>query len=138
MRSSEELGGLTPKAAQTGGRPKVVVVMPAYNAARTLRMTYTDLPHDSVDMVILVDDGSTDDTVAIARELNLKLFLHDRNYGYGANQKTCYTEALRAGADIIVMVHPDYQYDPRLVPEVIEPIQSGAADVVRGPRPPLG
>ena len=85
-------------------------------------------------MVILVDDGSTDDTVAIARELNLKLFLHDRNYGYGANQKTCYTEALKAGADIVVMVHPDYQYDPRLLPEIIQPIQDGAADVVLGSR----
>lgn len=115
-------------------RPKVVVVMPAYNAARTLRMTYTDLPHDSVDMVILVDDGSTDDTVAVARELNLKLFLHDRNYGYGANQKTCYAEALRAGAEIIVMVHPDYQYDPRLLPDVVHPIQRGEADVVLGSR----
>ena len=115
-------------------KPKVVVVMPAYNAGRTLRMTYTDLPQDSVDMVILVDDGSTDDTVAIARELHLKLFLHDRNYGYGANQKTCYTEALRAGADIVVMVHPDYQYDPRLLPEVIRPIQDGRADVVLGSR----
>jgi glycosyltransferase involved in cell wall biosynthesis len=115
-------------------RPRVVVVMPAYNAARTLRMTYTELPHDSVDMVILVDDGSTDDTVAVARELNLKLFLHDRNYGYGANQKTCYAEALRAGADIVVMVHPDYQYDPRLVPEVVHPIQRGEADVVLGSR----
>jgi glycosyltransferase involved in cell wall biosynthesis len=115
-------------------RPKVVVVMPAYNAARTLRMTYMELPHDSVDAVILVDDGSTDDTVAIARELNLKLFLHDRNYGYGANQKTCYTEALKTGAEIVVMVHPDYQYDPRLLPEVIQPIQDGAADVVLGSR----
>ena len=108
--------------------------MPAYNAARTLRMTYMELPHDAVDMVILVDDGSTDDTVAIARELNLKLFLHDRNYGYGANQKTCYTEALKAGADIVVMVHPDYQYDPRLLPEIVQPIQQGIADVVLGSR----
>jgi glycosyltransferase involved in cell wall biosynthesis len=115
-------------------RPKVVVVMPAYNAARTLRMTYMELPHESVDMVILVDDGSTDDTVAIARELNLKLFLHDRNYGYGANQKTCYTEALKAGAEIVVMVHPDYQYDPRLLLDVIRPIQAGEADVVLGSR----
>jgi glycosyltransferase involved in cell wall biosynthesis len=123
-----------PSAAPSVGRPKVIVVMPAYNAARTLRMTYTDLPHDTVDMIILVDDGSTDDTVAIARELNLKLFLHDRNYGYGANQKTCYTEALRAGADIVVMVHPDYQYDPSLLPEVIRPIQQGIADVVLGSR----
>lgn len=123
-----------PSPIDERGRPRVVVVMPAYNAARTLRMTYTELPHDSVDMVILVDDGSTDDTVAVARELNLKLFLHDRNYGYGANQKTCYAEALRAGADIIVMVHPDYQYDPRLLPEIVRPIQRGEADVVLGSR----
>ncbi|MGH7785811.1 MAG: glycosyltransferase family 2 protein [Candidatus Binatia bacterium] len=128
------MNGSTPGAPATAGRPKVVVVMPAYNAGRTLRMTYTDLPHDSVDMVILVDDGSTDDTVAVARELNLKLFLHDRNYGYGANQKTCYTEALRAGADIVVMVHPDYQYDPRLLPDIVQPIAQGSADVVLGSR----
>jgi glycosyltransferase involved in cell wall biosynthesis len=120
--------------AEIADRPKVVVVMPAYNAGRTLRMTYAELPHDSVDMVILVDDGSTDDTVAVARELNLRLFLHDRNYGYGANQKTCYAEALRAGAEIVVMVHPDYQYDPRLLPDVISPIQRGEADVVLGSR----
>ncbi len=134
MRGSEEMNTPVPGAVQVAGRPKVVVVMPAYNAARTLRMTYMELPHDSVDMVILVDDGSTDDTVAIARELKLKLFLHDRNYGYGANQKTCYTEALKAGADIVVMVHPDYQYDPRLLPEIVRPIQQGTADVVLGSR----
>ena len=115
-------------------KPKVVVVMPAYNAAKTLHMTYADLPHDLVDMVILVDDGSSDETAKIARELGLELFIHDRNYGYGANQKTCYREALRAGADIVVMVHPDYQYDPTLLPEVIRPIQEGRADVVLGSR----
>ena len=114
--------------------PKVVVVMPAYNAARTLRMTYAELPHDVVDLVILVDDGSSDETIQIARELGLELFVHNRNYGYGANQKTCYREALRAGAGIIVMVHPDYQYDPALLPEVIAPIQRGEADVVLGSR----
>lgn len=113
---------------------KVVVVMPAYNAAKTLRMTYTELPHDVVDLVILVDDGSSDETIRIARELGLELFVHNRNYGYGANQKTCYREALRAHADIIVMVHPDYQYDPRLLPEVIAPIERGEADVVLGSR----
>ena len=135
MRGSEDMSELSPApVAVERQRPKVVVVMPAYNAGRTLRMTYTELPHEQVDMVILVDDGSTDDTVAVARELNLKLFLHDRNYGYGANQKTCYTEALRAGAEIVVMVHPDYQYDPRLLPEIIAPIQQGAADVVLGSR----
>ncbi len=115
-------------------KPKVVVVMPAYNAARTLHMTYADLPHEMVDLVILVDDGSKDETARIARELGLELFVHDRNYGYGANQKTCYREALKAGADIVVMVHPDYQYDPKLLPELIRPIREGEADVVLGSR----
>jgi len=115
-------------------KPKVVVVMPAYNAAKTLHMTYADLPKDMVDLVILVDDGSSDETTRIARELGLELFVHNRNYGYGANQKTCYREALRAGADIVVMVHPDYQYDPRLLPDIIRPIQEGRADVVLGSR----
>jgi glycosyltransferase involved in cell wall biosynthesis len=114
--------------------PKVVVVMPAYNAGRTLRMTYEELPKDTVNLVILVDDGSTDATLDVARQLGLEIFVHDRNYGYGANQKTCYAEALRAGAEIVVMVHPDYQYDPRLVPQLIAPIVSGAADVVLGSR----
>jgi glycosyltransferase involved in cell wall biosynthesis len=115
-------------------KPKVVVVMPAYNAAKTLHMTYADLPQNVVDLVIVVDDGSSDETARIARELGLELFIHDRNYGYGANQKTCYREALRAGADIVVMVHPDYQYDPTLLPEIIRPIEAGEADVVLGSR----
>jgi glycosyltransferase involved in cell wall biosynthesis len=115
-------------------KAKVVVVMPAYNAAKTLHMTYAELPHDVVDLVILVDDGSKDDTIHIARELGLELFVHDRNYGYGANQKTCYREALKTGADIIVMVHPDYQYDPTLLPEVIRPIEEEQADIVLGSR----
>lgn len=115
-------------------RPKIVVVMPAFNAAKTLRLTYSDLPRDLVDSVILVDDGSSDETVEIARQLGLEVFIHNRNYGYGANQKTCYREALKAGAEIVVMVHPDYQYDPTLVPEVIAPIRQGQADVVLGSR----
>jgi len=115
-------------------KPKVVVVMPAYNASRTLRMTYEELPKDQVHLVILVDDGSTDDTIAIARELKLEVFVHDRNYGYGANQKTCYAEALKAGADIVVMVHPDYQYDPKLLPQMIQPIVEGKAQLVLGSR----
>src|ERR671936_425692 len=115
-------------------KPKVVVVMPAYNAGRTLRMTYEELPKDTVSTVILVDDGSTDTTLDVARQLGLQVFVHDRNYGYGANQKTCYAEALRAGADIVVMVHPDYQYDPTLVPQIIAPILSDDADVVLGSR----
>ncbi len=118
----------------SGNRPKIVVVMPAYNAARTLRKTHADLPHELVDLVILVDDGSSDDTVRIARELGLEIFVHNRNYGYGANQKTCYREALKAGADIVAMVHPDYQYDPTLLPQVIQPILDGRADVVLGSR----
>jgi glycosyltransferase involved in cell wall biosynthesis len=113
---------------------KIVVVMPAYNAAETLDRTYRELPHDLVDLVILVDDGSRDQTIEVAHQLGLQLFAHNRNYGYGANQKTCYREALRAGADIVVMVHPDYQYDPTLVPEIIRPIQEGRADVVLGSR----
>jgi len=118
----------------TRSTPKVVVVMPAYNAGRTLRLTYEELPKDAVNLVILVDDGSTDATLDVARQLGLESFVHNRNYGYGANQKTCYAEALRAGAEVVVMVHPDYQYDPRLVPQIIDPIVRGQADVVLGSR----
>src|ERR1041385_5715029 len=120
--------------AETQTRPRVVVVMPAYNAGRTLRMTYEELPKDTVNLVILVDDGSPDAPLEVARQLGLQIFVHDRNYGYGANQNTCYTEALRAGAEIVVMVHPDYQYDPRLLPDIIAPIERGEADVVLGSR----
>jgi glycosyltransferase involved in cell wall biosynthesis len=119
---------------QETATPKVVVVMPAYNAGRTLRLTYEELPKESVNLVILVDDGSTDATLDVARELGIEIFVHNRNYGYGANQKTCYAEALRAGADIVVMVHPDYQYDPTLLPVIVEPIVAGRADVVLGSR----
>ena len=115
-------------------KAKVVIVMPAYNAAKTLRLTYEAIPKADVDAVILVDDGSKDETLKIAKELNLEVFVHSRNYGYGGNQKTCYTEALKAGADIVVMLHPDYQYDPTLVPEVVAPIKAGKADVVLGSR----
>jgi glycosyltransferase involved in cell wall biosynthesis len=113
---------------------KIVVVMPAYNAAKTLKITYDDLPRGDIGEVILVDDASRDETVRVAKELGLTVFVHSRNYGYGGNQKTCYTEALRAGATIIVMVHPDYQYDPRLVPEMLKPIENDEADVVFGSR----
>ena len=114
--------------------PKVIVVMPAYNAAKTLRITYDAIPKDDVYQVILVDDGSRDETLKIAKELNLEVFVHTRNFGYGGNQKTCYTEALKAGADIVVMLHPDYQYEPSLLPNVIAPIKNGDADVVLGSR----
>src|SRR5512133_1355101 len=112
--------------------PKVVVVMPAYNAARTLERTYNDLPKTVVDHVILVDDVSQDETVEIAQRLGLKVIIHVQNRGYGGNQKTCYLEALKDGADIVVMLHPDYQYDSRLVPQLIAPIVNGCADLVLG------
>jgi len=115
-------------------KPKVVVVMPAYNAAKTLRITYDAIPKQDVDHVILVDDGSRDETLEIAKELKLEVFVHARNYGYGGNQKTCYTEALKAGADIVVMLHPDYQYDPTLLPNVVAPIKAREADIVLGSR----
>ena len=114
-------------------RPHIVVVMPAYNAAKTLRQTYDRIP-PLVERVILVDDHSSDETVAVAAALGLKVVAHPHNVGYGGNQKTCYMEALKAGADIVVMVHPDYQYDPTLVPQIIEPIVEGRADVVLGSR----
>lgn len=118
----------------TGERVGVVVVMPAYNAERTLKKTLENIPTGVVDDIILVDDGSRDATVALAQSLNLVVFCHNRNYGYGANQKTCYREALKTGNGIIVMLHPDYQYDPSLLPTLIEPIAAGRADVVLGSR----
>ena len=113
---------------------KTIIVLPAYNAAKTLRKTICDIPNGISDDIILVDDKSSDNTVDIAKELGLKIFRHDKNLGYGANQKTCYEEALRMGADIVVMLHPDYQYDPRMIPELIEPIKKGKADAVFGSR----
>ncbi len=113
---------------------KVVVVMPAYNAARTLEKTYNDIPHDVVDKIILVDDVSRDTTVEIAERLGLKVVVHIQNRGYGGNQKTCYIEALQEGADIVVMLHPDYQYDSTLIPALIAPIQRGEADMMMGSR----
>jgi glycosyltransferase involved in cell wall biosynthesis len=112
----------------------VCVVMPAYNAAQTLRQTYEDLPHDVVDRVLLVDDSSADETVRVARELGIQTFLHKRNRGYGGNQKTCYREALRGGEDIVIMVHPDYQYAPRLVTAMASLIATGEFDVTLGSR----
>jgi glycosyltransferase involved in cell wall biosynthesis len=113
---------------------KVVVVMPAYNAAQTLKQTVADTPYDVVDEVLLVDDHSRDETVALAKELGLTVYLHDRNYGYGRNQKTCYLQALARGADIVVMIHPDYQYTPRLARAMADMIASGIYDVALGSR----
>ena len=119
----------------------VVIVMPAYNAALTLERTYADIPHEIVDRIILVDDVSRDDTVSVARQLGLDVIMHRQNRGYGGNQKTCYDAALDAGARVVVMLHPDYQYDATRIPALIEPIQRGDADLMLGSRflgDPLG
>jgi len=113
---------------------KIVVVMPAYNAEKTVRRTWEELPHDLVDEVVLVDDASADATVRVARELGVRVVVHPKNAGYGANQKTCYREALRLGAEVVVMIHPDYQYSPRLVTAMASMIVSGHYDVVLGSR----
>src|SRR3989338_175305 len=113
---------------------KTIIVLPAYNAAKTLKITLDDIPKDVVDDIILVDDASKDDTVEVARQLGLKVFVHEKNKGYGGNQKTCYAKALELGADIVVMVHPDYQYDHKVIPQLIEPIKNGSADAVFGSR----
>lgn len=115
-------------------KPKVVIIMPAYNAAKTLNMTYVQIPEGVADEVILVDDASKDETSAIAKKLNLKVITHPHNVGYGGNQKTCYMEALREKADIVIMLHPDGQYDPTVLPHLIEPIKEGKADMVLGSR----
>ncbi len=114
-------------AAKTG---KIVVVMPAYNAGETLTKTYSEIPTGWVDEVILVDDCSQDNTLEIAKSLNLKCFTHRWNRGYGGNQKTCYNAALESDASVIVMLHPDYQYDPQIIPDLVIPILTNKADVV--------
>ncbi len=113
---------------------KIVVVMPAYNAARTLEQTYAEIPMDLVDEVVVTDDASSDETVEVARRLGLRTLVHETNRGYGGNQKTCYTEALRLGADVVVMLHPDYQYTPKLLAPMIGMITDGPFDVVIGSR----
>lgn len=113
---------------------KRVVVMPAYNAAQTLVWTYAAIPQDEIDEVILVDDGSADETVEIAKRLGLNVIVHPHNAGYGANQKTCYMEALRLGADVVIMLHPDGQYDPKVIPDMVAAIESGRGDMVLASR----
>jgi glycosyltransferase involved in cell wall biosynthesis len=126
---------VTPEAP--GGSPapsRVIIVMPAYNAARTLERTYADIPHEIVDRIILVDDVSHDETVEIARQLGLDVIIHQQNRGYGGNQKTCYDAAIAAGADVVVMLHPDYQYDATRIPALIAPIVAGERDLMLGSR----
>jgi glycosyltransferase involved in cell wall biosynthesis len=113
---------------------KIVVVMPAYNAAQTIERTYNEIPLDLVDEVVVTDDASPDETVEVASRLGLHTLVHRENRGYGGNQKTCYAEALRLGADIVVMLHPDYQYTPKLIPAMIGMIADGPFDVVLGSR----
>jgi glycosyltransferase involved in cell wall biosynthesis len=113
---------------------KIIIVMPAYNAEKTLEKTYHDIPHEVVDEIILVDDASSDNTVAIAQKLGLTVITHSENQGYGANQKTCYDEVLKRTPDIVVMIHPDYQYDSRLIPYIVGFLEKGICDVILGSR----
>lgn len=113
---------------------KIVVVMPAYNAEKTLKKTYDEIPKDIVDEIILTDDHSNDSTVLVAKELGIKTFIHDRNLGYGGNQKTCYREALKLGADVVIMLHPDYQYSPKLITSMAALITCGMFDAVLASR----
>ncbi|OIO38736.1 MAG: glycosyl transferase family 2 [Candidatus Omnitrophica bacterium CG1_02_49_10] len=115
-------------------RPKVIVVLPAYNAEKTLRQTVSDIPRDAINEIILVDDCSRDKTAHLAKEMGLTVFAHAKNDGYGANQKTCYRTALEHGADIVVMLHPDYQYDPKLIKHFVAFISEGYFDVMLGSR----
>jgi glycosyltransferase involved in cell wall biosynthesis len=121
-------------AKMTEKKHKVIVVMPAYNAAKTVEKTVRDIPEGAVDEVILNDDNSTDNTVGVANELGITVLQHEQNKGYGANQKSLYDAALEKGADIIVMVHPDYQYDPRVIPSAVGFLTNGICDVIMGSR----
>ncbi len=129
-----EASTLAAPPAETAGRGRVVIVMPAYNAARTLEDTFRAIPPGYFDEIVVVDDHSRDETTELAQRLNLKAIRHPHNVGYGGNQKTCYMEALRDGADIVVMLHPDGQYDPAIIPEMIRPIAERRADMVLGSR----
>jgi glycosyltransferase involved in cell wall biosynthesis len=118
----------------TAEAPGIFIVLPAYNAAKTLMRTLDEIPHEFRRNIILVDDASTDNTADLARQAGLKVIVHPRNRGYGGNQKTCYTEALAAGADLVVMLHPDHQYDAKVIPQMVKPILNGEADAVFGSR----
>jgi glycosyltransferase involved in cell wall biosynthesis len=129
-RIAEEAMGQVPKPIPG----KVTVAMPAYNAARTLLQTWGDIPADLIHEAILVDDASQDNTVEIARSLGIRVIEHAMNRGYGANQKTCYQEALERGAEIVILLHPDYQYDPRLIPMLVLPLKLEIYDIMLGSR----
>ncbi len=115
-------------------KPKIVVIMPAYNAGKTLEKTYRDIPKGLASEVILVDDASRDETIKIAKKLKITTFVHEYNLGYGGNQKTCYWEALKRKPDIVVMLHPDYQYDATLTGDLVKPIIDGRFDIMLGSR----
>lgn len=124
----------TQSEAPTPSRLKTIAVMPAYNAARTLERTVQDIPKGAVDEIIVVDDCSRDNTFEIAQKLGLTVIRHEKNLGYGGNQKTCYKYALEHGADIVVMIHPDYQYDSRAIPIAVEILRLGTCDFIMGSR----
>lgn len=115
-------------------KPKIIIVMPAFNAEKTLEKTYADIPKELVEKIILVDDGSSDKTSLIARQLGLNVFIHTNNLGYGGNQKTCYWEALKDNPTVVVMLHPDYQYDGSKIKNLVEPIINGEYDIMFGSR----
>src|SRR6516162_9850558 len=125
---------LSPEGDLQRREHKVIAVLPAYNAESTLAATLADIPAGAVDEVLLVDDGSTDRTVQVAQEMGLTVIQHPENRGYGGNQKTCYRYALERGADIVVMIHPDYQYDSRVIPHAVGIIELGICDLVLGSR----
>lgn len=125
---------LQPEEPTPKRRHKIIAVLPAYNAEKTLAATLADFPAGCVDEVLLVDDGSKDRTVEIAREMGLTVIVHEKNTGYGGNQKTCYKYCLENGADIVVMIHPDYQYDARVIPHAVGIVELGLCDVVLGNR----
>lgn len=135
-RPAFPVGGtiIDPVASEPKRKHKVMAVLPAYNAERTLAATIADFPPGSVDEILLVDDGSKDRTVEIARQMGLTVIVHETNAGYGGNQKTCYRYALDRGADVVVMIHPDYQYDARVIPHAVGMVELGICDVVLGNR----
>jgi glycosyltransferase involved in cell wall biosynthesis len=125
---------LAPSSPPAPRKHKIIAVLPAYNAAKTLPATLHDIPPGSVDEILLVDDCSKDDTIAVARQMGITVIPHEKNRGYGGNQKTCYDYALKNGYDIVVMIHPDYQYDARVIPHAVSFIELGICDVVLGNR----